>query len=281
MIDEVIARVRAVYGGWGKGTTVAKMRADWDALFASDTELEPVPEIGAHWIGPPSDRAFLYFHGGGFRVGSARSHAELIARIAAASGARGLAVEYRLAPEHRFPAQLEDVRAAYEWALQRFAPSRLALVGDSAGGNLALALMLSRGALPMPAAAVLLSPWTDLAATGASYQTRAAADPIHQRGMILAIARGYLGDADPRDPRASPLYGDMTKLPPLLIQVGDRETVLDDSVRLAAKARAAGVMAELQVWDGMIHVFQQFPELPEAARAVAAVGAFLRERLGG
>jgi len=133
---------------------------------------------------------------------------------------------------------------------------------------------------PLPAAGVLMSPWTDLAATGESYQTRAAADPIHQRTMILALAKGYLGEGgDDRNPLASPLYADLTRLPPLLVQAGDRETVRDDATSLAAKAKAAGVDVDLQVWDGMIHVFQMFPEIPQAQQALARIAAFVRRHL--
>jgi len=142
-------------------------------------------------------------------------------------------------------------------------------------------LALRQRALPMPAAAALMSPWTDLAATGASYVSRAEADPIHQRPMILALAKNYLGEqGDPCDPLVSPLYADLRNLPPLLIQVGDRETVLDDSVMLADKAGAAGVGIDLQVWDGMIHVFQMFgAELAEAHRAIADIARFLDRHL--
>jgi acetyl esterase/lipase len=207
-----------------------------------------------------------------------------MARLSAASGAAVLGVAYRLAPEHHFPAPLEDALAAYDWALQEVeGPSRVAFAGDSAGGGLALsALMSLRDARrELPAACLLLSPWTDLTAGGESYASRAGSDPIHQRPMILAMARSYLGpEADPRDPRASPLHGDLSGLPPLLIQVGDRETVLDDSTRLAAAAERAGVPVRLEVWDDMIHVFQLFAaELPEAAQAIAGAGAFLHERL--
>jgi monoterpene epsilon-lactone hydrolase len=166
---------------------------------------------------------------------------------------------------------------------QGLKPETIAFTGDSAGGNLVLAAMLrlrERG-LPLPVAGVLMSPWTDLAATGASYVSRADADPIHARPMILALAKNYLGpDGDPRNPLASPLYADLAGLPPLLIQVGDRETVLDDSILFADKARGAGVDVKLQVWDGMIHVFQMFgAQLAEARRAVDAIAGFLRQHL--
>jgi len=291
-IDRAIERIRAVYRGWNRETTVARMRSDWDAAFggtAAPVTCERVSAGGVdgEWISPadaPEDKAILYFHGGGFRIGSIASHRDLMAQIAVASGCRVLAINYRLAPEHRFPAALDDALAAYDWMIGRgLQPADIAFAGDSAGGNLVLATMLAlrEAGRPLPAAAALMSPWTDLAATGVSYVTRAEADPIHQRQMILALAKNYLGgEGDPRDPLVSPLYADLEGLPPLMIQVGDRETVLDDSVMLVDKARAAGVDVELQVWDGMIHVFQMFgAELPEAHRAIADIAGFLDRHL--
>jgi epsilon-lactone hydrolase len=290
-VERAIQRIKSVYGGWNRNTSVAQMRSDWDAAFtgcSGPVSCKPVAAGGVdgEWIVPadaPHDKAILYFHGGGFRLGSVVSHRDLIARIAEASCCRVLSVNYRLAPEHRFPAALEDALAAYSWMRgQGFAPENIALAGDSAGGNLVLTLLLSlraRGA-PLPAAGCLMSPWTDLAATGESYQTRAAADPIHQRSMILALAKGYLGEgADAHNPLASPLYADLSGLPPLLIQAGDRETVRDDAVMLAEKAKATGVDVELQVWDGMIHVFQMFAEIPQAREAIASIATFLRQHL--
>jgi epsilon-lactone hydrolase len=291
-IDLAIARIRAVYRGWNRDTSVARMRSDWDAAFGGSTAAVTCERVAAsgvdgEWISPadaPEDKAILYFHGGGFRLGSVASHRNLIAQIALASGCRVLAINYRLAPEHRFPVALDDSLAAYGWMLDRgLKPDSIAFAGDSAGGNLVLAAMLAlrERALPLPVSAVLMSPWTDLAATGASYVSRAEADPIHQRAMILALAKNYLGrQGDPCDPLASPLYADLAGLPPLLIQVGDRETVLDDSVMFADKARAAGVDVQLEVWDGMIHVFQMFgTELAEAQRAIASIAQFLNRHL--
>ena len=290
-IDRAIVRIRAVYRGWNRDTTVTQMRRDWDAAFGGSAAPVTCERISAggvdgEWISPagaPQDKAILYFHGGGFRIGSVSSHRDLIAQIAVASGCRVLAINYRLAPEHRFPAALDDALAAYDWMLGRgLEPGSVAFAGDSAGGNLALATMLAlrERKLPLPVSAVLMSPWTDLAATGASYLSRAKADPIHQRPMILALARNYLGEGDPYDPLVSPLYADLGGLPPLLIQVGDRETVLDDSVMFADMARAAGVDVDLQVWDGMIHVFQMFgAELPEAHQAIASIAQFLNRHL--
>jgi epsilon-lactone hydrolase len=291
-IDLAIARIRAVYRGWNRDTSVARMRSDWDAAFGGSTAAVTCERVAAggvdgEWISPtdaPDDKAILYFHGGGFRLGSVASHRDLIAQIALASGCRVLAINYRLAPEHRFPVALDDSLAAYGWMLDRgLKPDSIAFAGDSAGGNLVLAAMLAlrERALPLPVSAVLMSPWTDLAATGASYVSRAEADPIHQRAMILALAKNYLGrQGDPCDPLASPLYADLAGLPPLLIQVGDRETVLDDSVMFADKARAAGVDVQLEVWDGMIHVFQMFgTELAEAQPAIASIAQFLNRHL--
>lgn len=290
-IDGVIENVRRTYARWRRDTPVETMRADWDELFWSDAmgiAQKPVSAGGvdAAWIVAPDaahNRVFLYMHGGGYRVGSVRSHHDLVARISAASGAAGLSIDYRRAPEHRFPAPIEDAVRAYEWLIaEGFTPDRIAFIGDSAGGNLALAAVLAlreKGA-NLPAALALLSPWTDLELRGESYRTRADCDPIHQRAMLAATAAGYLGGADPADPLASPLNADLSGFPPMLIQVGDRETVLDDARNLAAKAQAAGVETQLEVWDGMIHVFQQFPdELSEAREAIANIGAFLRSRL--
>ena len=291
-VERAIERIRAVYRNWNRNTSVGQMRSDWDAAFAGCTAPVSCRHVSAdgvdgEWIVPadaPHDKAILYFHGGGFRIGSVVSHRDLIAKIAEASGCRILAINYRLAPEHRFPAALSDSLAAYGYLLgQGMKPANIAFAGDSAGGNLVLATMLSLRdrSEPLPAAGALMSPWTDLAATGASYTSRAAADPIHQRSMILALAKNYLGDnGDPYNPLASPLYADLKGLPALLIQVGDRETVLDDSTMFADVARAAGVDVELQVWDAMIHVFQMFgAELAEAGQAIASIAGFLNRHL--
>lgn len=291
----IVARVRAVYGRWRRDTPVEQMRADWDTLFSAtgDAAFEPVQAGGVPcaWVtaeGARTDRVIVYFHGGGFQVGSLHSHRELMARLSAAAGVRVLGVDYRLAPEHHHPAPLQDALAVLQWLRgQGLTGHDLALAGDSAGGGLALSTLLAlhgRGDA-LPAAAFVMSAWTDLAATGDSYETRAAADPIHQRPMIQAMARNYLGSgADPRDPLASPLYASdaaLAALPPLLMQVGDRETVLSDSEAFAHRVCAAGGQARCQAWPGMIHVFQQFPgDLPEARDALDQSGRFLAARLG-
>jgi acetyl esterase/lipase len=288
-VDIATARVQAVYGRWRRDTPVSEMRADWDRLFPPPGQgavlrADRAAGVEVLWVVPPEctqERVLLYFHGGGYKLGSVTSHRDLMARIGAAAGCRVLGVNYRLAPEAHFPAPVEDALAVYEWLMATGVPSsQIAVGGDSAGGGLAAALLLSlrdRGSA-MPAAAVLLSAWTDLTAQGESYVTRAQTDPIHQRAMILATARHYLGpDGDASHPLASPLFGGLAGLPPLLLQVGDRETVLDDSTRFAAKARAAGVRADLEVYPNMIHVFQQFAaEIAEAREAIAGIGRFLR-----
>lgn len=286
--EEAIRRVQRVYGSWRRDTPVMQMREDWDRLFAaapSDVETQSVlvdcmPSL---WVATPSSersRVLLYFHGGGYKLGSVRSHVDLMARIARAARCRVLGVNYRLAPEHRFPAAVQDAVAAYECLLAGRVPAHcIALAGDSAGGGLAAAALLALRdrARPLPAAAVMLSAWMDLTAQSDTYATRAEADPIHQRTMILATARHYLGEQNEAShPLASPLFGDLAGLPPLLLQVGDRETVLGDSTRFADKARAAGVEVTLEVYPDMIHVFQQFADLiPEAQQAIDSIGCFL------
>ena len=289
--EAVIARIRAVYARWDRTTGIEEMRRDWEALHAPDVSVPAAMPVSANgvaaaWIGGDDlrrDRAILFFHGGGFQMGSIETHRALAAAIAESAGCRVLSAGYRLAPEHRFPAPLEDALAAYDWlAAAGFDARHIALAGDSAGGGLAVSLMLALKARSraMPAAAALMSPWTDMEAGGESYETCAAADPFHQRAMILALARVYLGrNGDPRDPLASPIHGDLSGLPPLLIQVGERETVLDDSRLLAERAQAAGVAARLEIWPGMFHVFQLYSELAEARAAVAAIGGHLARHL--
>lgn len=288
-VEAVIARVKAVYGRWRRDTTVAQMRADWDALFGA-TGDETVADVDAHgvpcqWVRAPgvaTERTVVYFHGGGFQVGSLVSHRELMAGVSAATRARVLGVAYRLAPEHRHPAPLEDALAVHAWLRAQGVPAqRIVIAGDSAGGGLGLALLLAlqRAGEALPAGFWGLSAWTDLTASGESYQSRAALDPINQRPMIQAMARVYLGGADAGDTLASALFAtdeELRSLPPLFFQVGEREIVVSDSEVFVHRARLAGVRAELQVWPGMIHVFQQFPSLPEARDALAAGGQFLQ-----
>lgn len=294
-IAEITARIAALFGAWTAETPLSEMRADFDAFLASDRPAHSAPGtlggVPAEWLAAPGAAALengpvvLYFHGGGYQMGSIRSHRDLMIRLSEAAGCRVVGVDYRLAPEHKFPAAVEDAAAAYAALLEEPTappPGRIALAGDSAGAGLAVAAMLEARAagLPLPGAAVLLSPWLDMEATGATYDSRAAVDPMTQRDKIRMMARAYLGKAgDPRDPRASPIHADLAGLPPVLIHVGDHETVLDDSRRFAETARAAGCDVELAVWDRMIHHFQVFPELPETRRSLAGIADFLARRL--
>lgn len=241
-----------------------------------------IGDIPSEWVDAPNvrhDRAVLYLHGGGYVAGSRYSHRSLTGELSRAARMRVLAIDYRLAPEHPFPAGLDDAVAAYEWLLaQGLTPAQIAIGGDSAGGGLTMATLLAlreRG-LPQPAVAVCMSPWADLATEGESMRTHAHLDPmLHPPGFEM-LARHYAGTHDLREPLVSPVYGDLSGLPPLLIQVGGREVLLDDARRLVARTLAAGGRAELEVWDHMIHVWQVFGFLPEARRAVARLGTFIR-----
>jgi epsilon-lactone hydrolase len=230
-----------------------------------------------------ASRTILYLHGGGYAIGSPVSHRHLAAAIVEAAGATLVVPAYRLAPEHRYPSAIHDALAVYNWLLEQGQdPRQLIIAGDSAGGGLALATMVSarnRG-INLPAAAVLISPWVDLAGTGDTLETLQARDPIVQKAGLLDMAGYYLGDRDPRTPLASPLYADLTGLPPLLIQVGTDEVLLDDSVRLDQRAREQGVATTLEVWDEMIHVWHFFhPQLQEGREAIQRIGEYVREHI--
>jgi monoterpene epsilon-lactone hydrolase len=247
-------------------------------------EIQPVSANGVpcEWLAGPgaAPAVVVYLHGGGYVLGSLDTHRALAARIALAAGTRALTVGYRLAPEHPFPAAVEDARTAYEWVLaQGVPPHRVVLAGDSAGGGLAIATLvaLRDAGVPLPAGAACLSPWVDLAATGESLEDGAANDPMVHRDGTLKMAAAYLGESDPRTALASPLYADLAELPPLLVQVGTSEALLDDARRLACRVRANGGVVHLEQWEGMIHVWHAFaPILPEAVRAIAGVGCFVR-----
>jgi epsilon-lactone hydrolase len=251
---------------------------------ARDVKCEPirVGDMAAEWIVPPevaSDRAILYLHGGGYVMGSIATHRATVARIARAAKARALAIDYRLAPEHKFPAAVDDSLAAYKWLLaQGYQPNKIVIAGDSAGGGLTLATLLAiRDAkLPMAAAGVAISPWADMEGTGDSFKTRADRDPMVGSSNLGGMAKNYMGDQDPKHPLASPIHANYRGLPPLLIQVGDAETLLDDSNRVAARAKADGVKVDLEVWDDMIHVWHAFAKiLPEGQQAIDKIGKFV------
>jgi acetyl esterase/lipase len=228
------------------------------------------------------DRCALYFHGGGYVIGSAPLFRDFTWRIGAAARACVLFFDYRLAPEHPFPAALDDALKAYDWLAAQFDPQRIAFVGDSAGGGLALATLikLRDERRRLPAAAVALSPWTDLALTGPSLQSNAAADPILDMPAVVKHSHDYLGDGDPRNPYASPLYGDASGLPPILIQVGSDEILRDDAVRMADNLKAAGGEVEIEVWPRLPHVWHFYARiLPEGRQAIDRIGAFLQRKM--
>lgn len=230
-----------------------------------------------------TDRYVLYFHGGGYAFGSERLVRDFTWRVGAATGASVLCFDYRLAPEHPFPAAVEDASKVYRWLAGRINPARIVFVGDSAGGGLVLATLqkVRDEGFALPRAAVVISPWTDLALTGPSLHSNAKFDPMMDVKRLPAFARHYLGEADPRHPYASPLYGDMTGLPPILIQVGSDEILRDDATRMAAKLRQAGCEVELEEWPRMPHVWHHYARLiPEGHRAIERIGAFLRIKPG-
>ena len=288
--DALIRRARPFGGGVAD---VPAMRRRFGRLTAV---VPPHPGVAVRTIsaggvpadlvvprGAPRDRCLLYVHGGAWCIGSPRTHRGLAGDLTARAGVRGIVIDYRLAPEHPFPAGLDDCVTAYRWLLaRRVDPGRIVVVGDSAGGNLAAALLvrLRDEGVPLPGGAVLLSPATDLTMTGASLVTNRACDPFFSDVEMEPFVDAYLAGHDPADPYASPLGADLRGLPPLLVHVGDHEVLEADAVRFAERAAAVGVDARLVVWPGMMHVFQTFsPFLPEAIEAHEAIAAFSRERI--
>jgi monoterpene epsilon-lactone hydrolase len=242
-----------------------------------------VPAVDITVPGVRTDGVLLYFHGGGYAMGSAQAAAGLAAGLAREAGTPAVSVDYRLAPEHPYPAALDDALAAYQGLLDEgFTPGRIALAGESAGAGLAAATLVSirDAGLPMPAAAVLMSPWADLTLSGTSITGKAAVDPVLTGSGLRRRAVDYAGGADPRTPAISPVFADLTGLPPLVIQAGTHEVLLDDAIRLAAAAAAADVSVTLDITAGVPHVFQGFASLlDEGAQALTRGGAFVRSRL--
>ncbi len=262
----------------------AMMTAEPDDVTAAPVDAGGVPALWIEPDGAAADRVLLYVHGGGYVVGSVESHRKLVGHLAKAVGCRALSLDYRLAPEHPHPAAVEDSTAGYQWLLaQGIEPAHVAISGDSAGGGLTVSTLvaLRDAGTPLPAAGVPLSPWVDMEGTGESMTTRADVDLIVQAEGLKMMADHFLAGHDARDPLAAPLYADLSGLPPLYIQVGDEETLLDDSLRLAGNAEAAGVEVRVDVFPEMQHVFQMSAgNTPEADDAVARIGDWLRPRLG-
>ncbi|MER8692874.1 alpha/beta hydrolase [Mesorhizobium opportunistum] len=269
-------------------------RPMFDAMFAAtpaaaNVRVEPamVGGIAGFWLRPPNARPgarMLYIHGGGYVLGSAEALTNFAGQIAARVGANTFVPDYRLAPEHPFPAAIDDAVAAYRGLVAEGA-ERIVVVGDSAGGGLTLALLSILAAdktkgMMQPVGAAVMSPWTDLALTGDTFQTRAEADPIFTRSVLQGFAEMYLQGQDATNPKASPLHAQLRNLPPIRIDVGDDELLLADSIRYADRAQASGVEIRLSVWEGMPHVFQSsLGQFLAAEQSVNAISDFLRQRL--
>lgn len=290
MSDPQVAALRAKILSRPATADLQQRRRDTDARglaygLASDVKVEKVSANGvdAEWTSTPGvarDAAILYAHGGGYLFGSLDSHRHMVSELGRAANCVALAMNYRLAPEHPFPAPVEDAVAAYRFLLaQGFKPERIAIAGDSAGGGLVVAAMVAirEAGLAQPGGGWCLSPWIDMEALGGSMESKAAADPMVQKAGIIEIAKAYLGGADPRSPLAAPLYADLAGIAPLLIQVGAAETLLDDAIRLTQRAGAADVRVDLQVWPEMVHVWPLFwPELGAGKRALDEAGAWIK-----
>jgi epsilon-lactone hydrolase len=276
----------------GPRGTLDEMRQHADDYFANrpllpglKVEHAEVGGVPGDWLtmpGADAARVVLYIHGGAFVLCSPRGYRPLGARIAKATRARTFLVDYRLAPEHPFPAAIQDSADAYRGILaQGVAPSSIVIAGDSAGGNLVIATLLSLrdSAVPLPAAGVCISPWVDLECVGESMKSKADVDPLCTYDSMIAEAALYLNGHSARDPLASPIHADLRGLPPLLIQVGTEETLLDDSTRLARRAEESGVTVRLEVFDGMPHVWHAFASyLPEGQEAIDKIGQFVDSR---
>lgn len=294
MSDPEITAIRAQIADRTRATEIPQMRRDYDARglafgLPSDVKVEPLSANGvkAEWTSTPgadASKVILFLHGGGYVIGSLDSHRHLVAECGRTAGVRTLAIDYRMAPEHPFPAAVEDTVAAYRFLLSSgVAAGKICIAGDSAGGGLVVGgiLAIRDAGLPLPACAWCISPWVDMEARGESFTDRAATDPTVQAPTIRFMAETYLAGADPRSAHAAPHYGDLRGLPPMMIQVGACETLLDDSIQLARAAGIADVAVDLQIWPEMIHVWHTYhTELSAGKRAIAAGGAFVKSKLG-
>ena len=256
-----------------------------DDVTMMPVDVDGVP--GEYLIAPGSDdsRVVLYLHGGGYVIGSIKSHRYLMQNVSRQSGARTLGLDYRLAPENPFPAAVEDATKAYRWLLaQGYQPKNIAIAGDSAGGGLTLATLvnLRNEGDPLPAAGVLISPWTDLSGEADSVTSRADSDPMVSADGLYGLGQQYLNGADVKNPLASPVFADLTGLPPLLVHVGGREVLYDDAITVVNNAKTAGVEVELLDEAEMFHVWHAFsPMLDEAQEAIDQMGAWLKTKFNG
>lgn len=297
MLTNEALRVLEIVGSYRQpDQTPVENRAMWERIGAEviapqvpeGTRVDAVDigEMAAEWVSASdaaSDRVVLYLHGGAYAVCSPRTHRALAAGLSQASLARVLVLDYRRAPEHPFPAAAEDAHAGYRWLLNEgFDPAKLAVAGDSAGGGLMLATLISArdAGEPVPAAGVGISTWSDIECSGQTMVTNAPTDPWISREGLGGSGRVYLNGADPHHPLASPMYADLRGLPPLFLVVSAHETLLDDTLRLAERARAAGVDVAVEQWPGMIHDWPLFPDLiPEGRQTLDQIGGWLNTRL--
>jgi acetyl esterase/lipase len=271
----------------GASGSVAKERENLDKMSALMSRRSPgqpatLNGVSGEWLFPETGdggRTLLYLHGGGYVLGSPLSHRDMVGAIADAAHAKVFLADYRLAPEHPFPAAVDDAVAAYEGLLETGVdPARLCIAGDSAGGGLTVATLLALRdrKLPLPAAGICISPWADLTCSSGSMTSMAEADPMLRPDALRWMAGLYLNGQDPQSPLASPVYADLRDLPPLLIQVGTEEALYDDAITLSRVARDAGVDATLEVWEGMMHVWHLMARLiPEGRQAIQVIGAFV------
>jgi monoterpene epsilon-lactone hydrolase len=294
--------LKALIGMMGEGgpdlaAPPAQARAEFEGLLstvpvAPDLKIETanaggVPGLSIDAPGVRQNRVLLYLHGGGYIAGSANGYRSLVGELSRAAKARALAIDYRLAPEHPFPAAVDDAVTAYRWLLDGGAPAKsIVLAGDSAGGGLIVATMMAvrDGGLPLPAAGLSISPWIDLDCTGASMKSKAASDLALTRDALLHAGRSYRGatKGDGRGGQLAPLVGNLSGLPPLLIQVGSAEILLDDATRLAERAGAADVSTRLEIWPNMPHVWHLFGfMLSEGRDAIRSAGTFLETQMNG
>lgn len=282
-VSKVIARIKSAKDSWRRAEDISSIRESFEQLCIGDATPPPIESseiagvateiFGAEYNAEP----ILYLHGGGFQIGSTQSHRNLIDAIARSSGRPLYGINYRLAPEHRFPAAIEDATAVYRNMAEN--ASRVALAGDSAGASLALAVlqMARREKLRLPEALVLISPWLDLEMTGVSYSELKEQDVFSTPKVLALMARTYVGKSgNLSDPLVSPVNMDMTNVPPTLIHAGTADITLSDCQTFYQRARALDRDVRLRVWDGMFHHFQMFTELAESRDSIAEIGAFLR-----
>ena len=288
--EELVQTILAAPPGEG---TVAEARANFDAMMtavplADDVSVDTfsIGDMTVDWVAVPTsrdDRVVLYLHGGGYVIGNNVGYREMASRMARATSARVLLIDYRLAPETPFPGAVDDATAAYRWLLgEGVAPEQIAVAGDSAGGGLALATLvaLRDAGDPLPACGICFSPWVDLEVSGESALEGAIDDPMLAKAGLAGMAANYAGN-DLRNPLVSPLHANLAGLPPLQVFVGTREILLNDATRVVDNAQAAGVDCSLSVGEGLIHVWQLFGHVPEAIESMATVEAFANKHLPG